>query len=212
VAYLYYHRSANQNGVDSRNRCGDFHFDGRLGADSSPALAAEFYKTAVAKRSAVAAYNVGWMYEYGVGLPQDLHMAKRSYDQCEEFGNESVGWVLMIVRLRLLWKTHGILGLLGFASDDTGSTNDSTTTAADKKKDLELDIPEPEEDLDDLFGGEGGHETNLLVFIAIAMGFLYFARRRENRLGDRDRVDPFVDIHPPEAEPLIGPNPNGDGH
>ena len=41
----------------------------------------QVYGEAAARRNAQALFNLGFMHEYGAGLPQDLHLAKRHYDK-----------------------------------------------------------------------------------------------------------------------------------
>ena len=43
--------------------------------------AANYYQTAADTQSSAMAYwNLGWMYEMGKGVPRDWHLAKRYYD------------------------------------------------------------------------------------------------------------------------------------
>ena len=43
--------------------------------------AAEAYMHARSQSNAQAIFNIGYMHEHGQGLPLDLHLAKRYYDQ-----------------------------------------------------------------------------------------------------------------------------------
>lgn len=70
--------------VDARSllKLGDFHYYGMAGLEASPPKAATLYRRAATEgRMAQAAFNLGYMHEFGVGLPQDLHLAKRYYDE-----------------------------------------------------------------------------------------------------------------------------------
>jgi hypothetical protein len=70
--------------VDARSllKLGDFHYYGMAGLEASPPKAATLYRRAASEgRVAQAAFNLGYMHEFGVGLPQDLHLAKRYYDE-----------------------------------------------------------------------------------------------------------------------------------
>ena len=56
--------------------------------------------------SALAMWNLGWMYEHGVGVPQDFHLAKRHYDNALETNAEAyIPVTLALVKLhaRSLW-------------------------------------------------------------------------------------------------------------
>lgn len=46
--------------------------------------AAEAYMHARSQSNAQAMFNLGYMHEHGQGLPLDLHLAKRYYDQALE--------------------------------------------------------------------------------------------------------------------------------
>jgi len=77
---LHYHRlAADQGNVRSLLRIGDAYWYGR-GAKRDAKKAAAVYQQASAHRSAQAMFNLGSMHETGVGLPKDLHLAKRYYD------------------------------------------------------------------------------------------------------------------------------------
>eukprot|EP01128_Nolandella_sp_AFSM9_P006146 TRINITY_DN3098_c0_g1_i1.p1 TRINITY_DN3098_c0_g1~~TRINITY_DN3098_c0_g1_i1.p1 ORF type:complete len:657 (-),score=108.32 TRINITY_DN3098_c0_g1_i1:121-2091(-) len=45
-----------------------------------PKLAAHFYREAVLLSNAQASFNIGYMHQFGIGLHEDLHLAKRYYD------------------------------------------------------------------------------------------------------------------------------------
>lgn len=65
--------------------------------------------------SALAMWNLGWMYENGKGVPRDFHLAKRHYDLALETNSEAympVTLALMKLYVKSLWHT-----LLG-GSDD----------------------------------------------------------------------------------------------
>lgn len=52
--------------------------------------AASYYQTAAdTQSSAMACWNLGWMYENGQGVPRDWHLAKRFYDLSYETNDEA---------------------------------------------------------------------------------------------------------------------------
>ena len=63
---------------DSFVRLGDMFYYGH-GVAQNYTIAAGFYKH-VAERNSQAAFNLGYMYQFGIGVPKDLYMAKRLYD------------------------------------------------------------------------------------------------------------------------------------
>ncbi|KAF3202167.1 ERAD-associated protein [Orbilia oligospora] len=59
-------------------------------------------------QSAQALWNLGWMYENGIGVGQDYHLAKRYYDQALETNTEAylpVTLSLVRLRVRSFWNT-----------------------------------------------------------------------------------------------------------
>ncbi|ODQ81623.1 hypothetical protein BABINDRAFT_22916, partial [Babjeviella inositovora NRRL Y-12698] len=82
LAALYYARSSEQGNVDSTIVAGNIYFSGLASEDGAPDYdgAAVRYQIASKKRSSQATWNLGYMYERGLGVPQDFHLAKRYYD------------------------------------------------------------------------------------------------------------------------------------
>lgn len=56
---------------------------------------------AKSQSNAQAMFNLGYMYEHGQGLPFDLHLAKRYYDQALEI--DSVAKLPVTLALASLW-------------------------------------------------------------------------------------------------------------
>lgn len=80
LALIYWSRSANQNNVDSRVKMGDYYYKG-IGTPVDYERAVLCYRVASEFQSPLAYWNLGWMYENGIGVAKDFHLAKRSYDQ-----------------------------------------------------------------------------------------------------------------------------------
>ena len=78
---LHYHGlAADQGNVKSLLQIGDAYYYGK-GVDAPDKnKSAAVYLQASQHRSAQAMFNLGMMHEHGVGLPKDLHLAKRYYD------------------------------------------------------------------------------------------------------------------------------------
>lgn len=72
-ALLYWTRSAAQGDTDAMVKLGDFYFNG-WGVDEPAHLrqekAAGYYQAAIDSHSSIAMWNIGWMYENGMGVPQ----------------------------------------------------------------------------------------------------------------------------------------------
>ncbi|KAI0034697.1 HCP-like protein [Vararia minispora EC-137] len=120
-------RSAAQNNVDALVKVADYYFYG-VGIDEPAAVryekAAGYYRSAVDTQvSALAMWNLGWMYENGVGVPQDFHLAKRYYDVALETNQEAylpVTLALFKLYARSIWHTlmGGTGGLNLWAPDE----------------------------------------------------------------------------------------------
>jgi SEL1 protein len=71
--------------------------------------AAGFYRAAADTHlSALAMWNLGWMYEHGRGVPRDFHLAKRYYDLALETNGEAylpVMLALLKLYARSVWHT-----------------------------------------------------------------------------------------------------------
>lgn len=78
---IHYHRlAADQGNVRSLLRIGDAYYYGNGVGEVDRNKSAAVYLQASQKRSAQAMFNLGTMHEHGLGLPKDLHLAKRYYD------------------------------------------------------------------------------------------------------------------------------------
>ncbi|MQL92861.1 hypothetical protein Taro_025495 [Colocasia esculenta] len=79
---------------------GDAYYYGR-GTEKDYERAAEAYRHAHHQSNAQAMFNLGYMYEHGLGLPFDLHLAKRYYDQALE--NDPAAKLPVTLALASLW-------------------------------------------------------------------------------------------------------------
>ncbi|KAF9517964.1 hypothetical protein BS47DRAFT_1359232 [Hydnum rufescens UP504] len=113
LALIQWTRSAAQHDVDALVKVGDYYYHG-LGVDDEPQelrweKAAGYYLSAVdTQRSALAMWNLGWMYENGMGVNKDYHLAKRYYDMALDTNSEAYLPVLLsLVKLHIqsLWYT-----------------------------------------------------------------------------------------------------------
>jgi SEL1 protein len=66
-AFVQWHRAANQGNIDARIRVGDYFY---YGSSISPnhQKAINYYQVAASENSAMAMFNLGFMYENGIGL------------------------------------------------------------------------------------------------------------------------------------------------
>ncbi|KAG1330535.1 ERAD-associated E3 ubiquitin-protein ligase component HRD3 [Cocos nucifera] len=79
---------------------GDAYYYGR-GTERDYERAAEAYMHAQSQSNAQAMFNLGYMHEHGQGLPFDLHLAKRYYDQAVEV--DAAAKLPVLLALTSLW-------------------------------------------------------------------------------------------------------------
>ncbi|OMJ23993.1 Protein sel-1-like protein [Smittium culicis] len=87
---VYWTRGANSGIVDCRLKQGDYYFNG-IGVEKSMSKAAAAYMlSAELEENEMAMWNLGYMYEFGIGVKRDFHLAKRWYDRSLEGYKSSV--------------------------------------------------------------------------------------------------------------------------
>lgn len=94
--------SAEQGNVEARVKIGDYYYYA-VGGIKEPDFkqAAHHYKKATEYRNTQAMFNLGYMHEHGMGLPQDFHLAKRWYDKADSTSPEA--HVPVTLALGQLW-------------------------------------------------------------------------------------------------------------
>ncbi|EPT02547.1 hypothetical protein FOMPIDRAFT_1143800 [Fomitopsis schrenkii] len=146
LALTQWIRSAAQRNVDSLVKVGDYYYHG-LGVPEEPETvrwekAAGYYQSAAdTHMSALAMWNLGWMYENGIGVPQDFHLAKRHYDSALDINTEAsvpVSIALLKLHARSLWRTlTGRSGGLDLWGEDE-SDNRRTIEGGDEVDDEQI--------------------------------------------------------------------------
>eukprot|EP00906_Rhabdomonas_costata_P008730 RCo012395 len=79
-ALFWYTRSAEQGNADSIVKVGDYYYYG-WGTEVDMPESVERYRDASNRGHAQAMFNLGYMHEFGKGVPRDFFLAKRYYDQ-----------------------------------------------------------------------------------------------------------------------------------
>ncbi|CCK68709.1 ubiquitin ligase complex subunit HRD3 KNAG_0B02660 [Huiozyma naganishii CBS 8797] len=107
MAISYYTRAFKQDNIDAGVVAGDIYYN--MGKYEN---ALSLYRSAALKYSSQAVWNLGYMYEYGLGVPKDYHLAKRYYDEALEFNKSLlVGVKLSVLKLKIKawyeWFSHG---------------------------------------------------------------------------------------------------------
>ncbi|XP_058018451.1 protein sel-1 homolog 1 isoform X2 [Ahaetulla prasina] len=83
-ALLHWNRAASQGYTVARLKLGDYHFYG-FGTEIDYETAFIHYRLATEQQhSAQAMFNLGYMHEKGLGIKQDIHLAKRFYDMAAD--------------------------------------------------------------------------------------------------------------------------------
>ncbi|KAG8126390.1 putative Protein sel-1 protein [Naja naja] len=83
-ALLHWNRAASQGYTAARLKLGDYHFYG-FGTEVDYETAFIHYRLATEQQhSAQAMFNLGYMHEKGLGIKQDIHLAKRFYDMAAD--------------------------------------------------------------------------------------------------------------------------------
>ncbi|KAG8124424.1 hypothetical protein E2320_019720, partial [Naja naja] len=112
--------------VFARVKIGDYYFYG-FGTTKDYVSAVTYYTLAANQLSAEAMFNLAYMYEHGLGVPQDIHLARRWYDLAAETTPDAVMPVFLayikletmhvltylpLLNLTAIWKLTVFDGLL----------------------------------------------------------------------------------------------------
>jgi SEL1 protein len=129
LALTQWTRAAGQRNIDALVKVGDYYYQG-LGVSDDESersrleKAVSYYQSAAdTHQSALAMWNLGWMYENGVGVQQDFHLAKRYYDSALDISADAyVPVTLSLFKLyaKSFWHTlrGGKGGLNLWTSDE----------------------------------------------------------------------------------------------
>ncbi|XP_056150451.1 protein sel-1 homolog 1 isoform X2 [Lampris incognitus] len=172
-ALLHWTRAAAQGYTVARIKLGDYHFYG-YGTDVDYETAVIHYRLASEQQhSAQAMFNLGYMHEKGLGIKQDIHLAKRFYDMAAEASPDAqVPVFLALCKLGLFYALQYLQDL--------------------NVKELITQV-----DLDQLLGPEW--DLYLMTVIALLLGTVIAYRQRQHQIVVPPR--PPVPAPPPPARP-----------
>ncbi|CAM9519908.1 unnamed protein product [Pylaiella littoralis] len=105
-ALRLYEHAARQGRPSAQMKIGDFHYHGKAGLPVDYEKAAERYLKASDARYAEALFGMGYMYQMGKGVPQDLFLAKRYFDDAADVSADAVPVArlsLFLLRLQSAW-------------------------------------------------------------------------------------------------------------
>ena len=84
LSVRYYRHASKQGNAEASLKVGDAYYYGTAGLPVDFSRAARYYQAAAELRQPQAMFNLGLMHQYGVGLKQDFHLAKRYLDSSAE--------------------------------------------------------------------------------------------------------------------------------
>ncbi|CAA7043144.1 unnamed protein product [Microthlaspi erraticum] len=106
-AHSLWWRASEQGNEHAALLIGDAYYYGR-GTERDFGRAAEAYMYAKSQSNAQAMFNLGYMHEHGEGLPFDLHLAKRYYDQALQ--SDAAAKLPVTLALASLWVRRNYAG------------------------------------------------------------------------------------------------------
>eukprot|EP00752_Nemacystus_decipiens_P006865 g6166.t1 len=105
-ALRLYEHAARQGRASAEMKIGDFHYHGKADLPVDYEKAAERYLKASDARNAEALFGMGYMHQTGKGVPQDLFLAKRYFDEAATVSTDAVPVArlsLLLLRLQSRW-------------------------------------------------------------------------------------------------------------
>ncbi len=113
-ALQYWSRSATQGYSNARVRLGDYYYYGWGTPVDYSNAAAQYRQASEAQRNPQAMFNLAYMHEQGLGLKQDLHLAKRFYDMAAETSVDAkIPVALALVKLSVMTTLQSLGALEG---------------------------------------------------------------------------------------------------
>ncbi|KAM4633110.1 protein sel-1 homolog 1 isoform 2-T2 [Polymixia lowei] len=187
-ALLHWTRAAAQGYTVARIKLGDYHFYG-YGTDVDYETAVIHYRLASEQQhSAQAMFNLGYMHEKGLGIKQDIHLAKRFYDMAAEASPDAqVPVFLALCKLGLVYALQYLQDL--------------------NVKDLITQV-----DLDQLLGPEW--DLYLMTVIALLLGTVIAYRQRQHQIVVPPRPPapaPAPPVRQPQEQPQAQAEPQAAG-
>nr|XP_020459485.1 protein sel-1 homolog 1 isoform X2 [Monopterus albus] len=170
-ALLHWTRAAAQGYTVARIKLGDYHFYG-FGTDVDYETAVIHYRLASEQQhSAQAMFNLGYMHEKGLGIKQDVHLAKRFYDMAAEASPDAqVPVFLALCKLGLVYTLQYL-------------------------QDFNLKELTSQVDLDQLLGPEW--DLYLMTVIALLLGTVIAYRQRQHQIIVPPRPPAPAPVTPP---------------
>jgi len=80
LSFSLHKKAALQGSTNSNLKIGDYFYYGLAGNSVNEEKAATYYRLASDMGNAHGSFNLGYMHHFGIGVPFDMHIAKRFYD------------------------------------------------------------------------------------------------------------------------------------
>ena len=134
----FYTLAAQQGSAQAYVQMGDLYYFGLVGRRGAEApnfaKAVSYYTKASKANNGQGRFNLGYMYEHGLGVSQDVHLAKRYYDETRGLDREAAIPVLLtLYRMRFLLAWERIYGKF-FGKGSPASPTASSKVEPDAKK------------------------------------------------------------------------------
>jgi len=125
-ALQYWARAAAQGYSNARVRLGDYYYYGWGTPIDYSNAAAQYRQASEHQRNPQAMFNLAYMHEQGLGLKQDLHLAKRFYDMAAETSVDAKFPVaLALFKLSFMTTLQSLGAIDGRGNGGVGSSIDS---------------------------------------------------------------------------------------
>lgn len=108
TALMYFTRAASDYDTSALAKVAEYYRCG-VGVAANPRRAVDIYLQMSRRHSWYASYWLGYMYQHGIGVPKDYHLAKRYYDVALHENQSSyvlLKLALTIIQIQKFWHYH----------------------------------------------------------------------------------------------------------
>jgi len=146
--------------TSSKLQLGDIYF-----AQSNYTAAWGYYEDASTRKSALALFNMGWMYQQGLGVPEDFELARDAYNRASKADPDAE----TPVQLAILWLAVKERSLLWLGSDPTAHAIQLGKGLLERGPRLDIEYVENIFEPSDLLYGQFRHHflTTIIIWIFI---------------------------------------------
>jgi SEL1 protein len=201
ISYLLWKRAADQGDSSALRIIGDYYYYGKLGLNADLAKASEYYRGASEKKDVHATFNLGFMHQFGIGVDQDLHLAKRYFDLCADLDQKAyypsaiMNYGLYLHRwvVRNFGQYLGVDPALGSdpITPEEAKSSKKEPIPSSEKEEEEIDEDELYNELMELLGGVFNFENLvlediLLLGLSFLLAIIIFFRQHRREILEED--------------------------